>query len=67
LAKAAHFHLRDRLLVRQTPSHDLFRAILHFSRNKENFIPETELSIRDESGEYTEEFVELMKDYYLHL
>lgn len=67
LAKARHFHLRERLLVRQTPRHDLFRAVLHFSRNKENFVPETELSIQDERGAYTEDFVELMRDYYLKL
>jgi len=67
LAKCRHFHLRERLLVRQTPRHDLFRAVLHFSRNKENFIPETELSIQDEQGRYTDEFVELMRDYYLKL
>jgi len=67
LAKTRHFYLRERLLVRQTPRHDLFRAVLHFSRNKENFIPETELSIQDELGAYTEEFVELMRDYYLKL
>lgn len=64
LAKTRHFYLKERLLVRQTPRHDLFRAVLHFSRNRENFIPETELSIQDERGAYTEEFVELMRDYY---
>ncbi|HVV06485.1 MAG TPA: methyltransferase [Puia sp.] len=67
LAGSRQFHLRERLLVRQTPRHDLFRAVLHFSRNKENFIPETELSIQDEQGQYTDEFVELMRDYYLKL
>ncbi|HVU56225.1 MAG TPA: methyltransferase [Puia sp.] len=67
LARSRHFHLRERLLVRQTPRHDLFRAVLHFSRNKENFIPETELSIQDEQGQYTDEFTELMRDYYLKL
>ena len=67
LAGSRGFHLRERLLVRQTPRHDLFRAVLHFSRNKENFVPQTELSIQDEQGVYTEEFVELMRDYYLKL
>ena len=67
LARARHFHLRERLLIRQTPRHDLFRAVLHFSRNRENFIPETELSIQDEQGVYTKDFVELMRDYYLKL
>jgi len=67
LASTRHFHLRERLLIRKTPRHDLFRAVLHFSRNKENFVPQTELSIQDEQGMYTEDFVELMRDYYLKL
>lgn len=67
LAVSSGFYLRERLLVRQTPRHDLFRAVLHFSRNKENFVPETELIIHDEKGVYTEEFVELMQPYYLKL
>jgi tRNA1Val (adenine37-N6)-methyltransferase len=67
LANARRFHLRETLLVRQTPRHDHFRAVLHFSRKKENFIPETELTIQDERGAYTEEFAELMRDYYLKL
>ncbi len=61
------FTLREKLLVRQTPRHDFFRSILHFSRQKDNFIPVTELSIQDNAGVYTEDFIELMKDYYLTL
>ena len=67
LAAGAGFYLREKLLVRQTPRHDLFRAVLHFSRRRESFVPETELSIQDEKGEYTEDFAELMRDYYLKL
>jgi len=67
LAKSRHFHLREKLLVRQTPRHDHFRAVLHFSRIKENFIPETELSIHNDQGQYTDDFVELMREYYLKL
>jgi tRNA1Val (adenine37-N6)-methyltransferase len=61
------FILNEKLLVRQTPRHDFFRSILHFSRQKDNFIPVTELSIQDNTGAYTEDFTELMKDYYLTL
>jgi tRNA1Val (adenine37-N6)-methyltransferase len=67
LATGRHFHLREKLLVRQTPQHDFFRIILHYSRNKENFVPEIELSIKNAADVYTEEFAELMKDYYLYL
>jgi len=67
LATAQDFHLTEKLFVRQTPRHSFFRAILHYSRSKENFIPEFELTIQDEQGVYKEEFVELLKDYYLKL
>jgi tRNA1Val (adenine37-N6)-methyltransferase len=61
------FMLKERLLVRQSPRHDFFRSILYFSRHRDNFIPTTELTIQDNDGAYTDDFVELMKDYYLYL
>jgi tRNA1Val (adenine37-N6)-methyltransferase len=61
------FTLKEKLLVRQTPRHDFFRSILHFSRLKDNFIPTAEITIQDTQGAYTEDFTELMKDYYLYL
>jgi tRNA1Val (adenine37-N6)-methyltransferase len=67
LAETYHFHLLEKLLVRPTPKHDYFRTILHFSRSKKNFVPMAELSIKNGAGAYTEEFTELMKDYYLLL
>jgi tRNA1Val (adenine37-N6)-methyltransferase len=67
LARSRHFHLKEKLLVRQTPRHGAFRGILLFSRNKESFTPVTELVIKDELGGYTKEFTELLKDYYLYL
>lgn len=67
LAVSRGFFLREKLLVRQTLRHDYFRGILHFSRRPENFVPTTELCIKNDAGVYTEEFVELMKDYYLYL
>lgn len=67
-AAARHgFTLKEKLLVRQTPRHEFFRSILHFSRRHDNFIPTTELTIQDGAGAYTEDFIELLKDYYLHL
>jgi tRNA1Val (adenine37-N6)-methyltransferase len=67
LAASHDFHLQEKLLVRQTPQHDYFRTILHFSRSKENFVPTGELGIKNDEDAYSEEFRELMKDYYLHL
>ncbi len=61
------FTLNEQLLVRQSPRHDFFRSILYFSRHKDNFSPTFELTIQGNDGTYTEDFVELMKDYYLYL
>jgi len=61
------FSLREKLLVRQTPRHDYFRSILYFSRHKERFVPTSELTIHNAEGVYTEDFTDLMRDYYLYL
>jgi tRNA1Val (adenine37-N6)-methyltransferase len=67
LALQNNFFLMEKLLIKQTPAHDYFRAVLHFSRSNENILSSFELTIQNEKGNYTEEFVELMKDYYLYL
>lgn len=67
LATQQGFYLVENLLVKQTPRHNFFRSILHYSRSKENFSPRFELMIQQEDGSYTEDFIELMKDYYLYL
>jgi len=61
------FSLREKLLVRQTPRHDYFRSVLYFSRRKEGFVPTSELTIQNSEGVYTEDFTDLMRDYYLYL
>ncbi|MDP4150113.1 MAG: methyltransferase [Bacteroidota bacterium] len=67
LAAERQFHLQETLFLRQTPKHDPFRAILHFSRNPEGFAPSSELWIKNDRGEDSAEFVELMREYYLYL
>lgn len=61
------FAVRERLLVRQTPKHDYFRSILCLSRLRDRFVPSSELTIKDDADNYTPEFIELLKDYYLYL
>ena len=68
MAHSAHgFIPCERLLVRQTPEHEFFRSILYFSRRPERFVPTTELTIQEKEGTYTEDFIALMKEYYLFL
>ena len=59
-------HPIRKILVRQTPEHDLFRGIIFFSKERAEQMM-TEMSIRRTDGSYTAEFIGLLKDYYLHL
>jgi tRNA1Val (adenine37-N6)-methyltransferase len=65
-ATAFNFSLAEKLNVRQTPAHDLFRSILLFTRKKRAVII-SELTIKGDDNLYTTEFTELLKDFYLHL
>lgn len=68
ISEERHFYLREKLFVRHSAAHPFNRAILHYSRHKENYVPTFELNInRKEGAGYTEEFIELMRDYYLYL
>lgn len=67
LAIQKNFSLTEKLVVRHTPKHAPFRAILHYTRSNDNFAPSIELAIKQDAGSYTPEFVELLKDYYLYL
>ena len=60
------FHLSETLFIRQTPRHNFFRAVLHFTRLKVHPVQSHELIIQDEKGKYTPEFTDLLKDYYLN-
>ncbi len=67
LALKNNFYAHEKLLIRQTPGHPYFRSVVHFSRNKVNSCITAELIIQNENGDYTGEFIELMRDYYLYL
>ncbi|HKH63336.1 MAG TPA: methyltransferase [Flavitalea sp.] len=68
LSEERHFYLREKLFVRHSAAHPFSRAILHYSRHKENYVRTFELNINMKEGAgYTEEFIELMRDYYLYL
>ncbi|WP_205509882.1 tRNA1(Val) (adenine(37)-N6)-methyltransferase [Longitalea arenae] len=67
LATRYSFSLTEKLFVKQSPRHNHFRAILHYTRHHEDFSPTFELTIQEPDRSYTPEFMELMKDYYLYL
>jgi len=63
------FDIVQMTFVRQTLNHNFFRIMLS-GKLKENKIPETvidEIAIKDEKDNYTDAFIALLQDYYLHL
>lgn len=66
LAAAKSLFVQQRINVKQTPEHNFFRTILFFAR-QETAATESEIIIQQTNGEYTTEFAELLKDYYLYL
>jgi tRNA1Val (adenine37-N6)-methyltransferase len=67
LAMDSGFYLTEALRVRQTPAHGFFRSVLHYSGNKAPESSGYEITIHQGNQEYSAEFKELMKDYYLYL
>ena len=57
----------EKLFVRQTETHPFSRLIISGSNNATEKIITSEISIRDNKKQYTTEFVNLLKDYYLNL
>ncbi len=60
-------YITEKLLIKQTPKHEPFRAVLRFSRFRQRFVPEEELIIQQHNGLYSREFTELMRAYYLNM
>ena len=68
LLRDHQLHIAKMIFVRQSVKHDYFRIFL--KGNLEEGEQETgfdEVSIWDDKQQYTAEFVDLLKDYYLHL
>ncbi|HUS03006.1 MAG TPA: methyltransferase [Chitinophagaceae bacterium] len=66
LAAGNNFFAQEKILIRQTPSHNIFRGVLFFN-NTNSSTKITEIIIKNNDGNYTEKFSELLKDYYLKL
>jgi len=66
LAIENYFFLKEKLLIKSTLLHEYFRGILLFTQA--DAIPvEKEMIIKEEDGNYSSEFTNLMKEYYLNL
>lgn len=66
IARQEGLWIIEKMMVRQTPTHAFFRAMLLLSK-KEGKMDEGEMFIHNDAREYSAEFVELLKDYYLKL
>lgn len=60
------FHLVEEVCVKQTPKHPYFRCMLLFGRNKVQ-ARHSDICIKEKNDDYSEEFKELLSDYYLKL
>ena len=58
--------VKEKLEVKQTPLHQYFRTMLLLQNQKTGTL-KNELTIKNNNNEYTYEFIELLKDYYLYL
>lgn len=69
LVRASGMQITMIALVRQSVNHDYFRIMVMGKKSSEEpaEIVFDEISICDERQQYTEEFVELLEDYYLYL
>jgi tRNA1Val (adenine37-N6)-methyltransferase len=68
LSEEKLFYPKEKVFIKHSPAHPYSRAIMHYSRSKQDATPAFELSIRrNDSGEYTDEFIDLLRDYYLYL
>jgi len=61
------FSLYKKIAVRQTVKHEPFRLLLEVGKKQTGSTVLADMSIKNENNEYTPEFVELLKDYYLYL
>jgi len=66
LAISNKYFLLEKVVVKQTPKHDYFRSMMLFGRSN-TIATQKEIIIRQEDGQYTPEFINLLKDYYLYL
>jgi tRNA1Val (adenine37-N6)-methyltransferase len=60
-------HLMDSVLLSQSIKHSPFRMIVKGTNKKTDFTNSISISIWNEHQQYTNEFIDLLKDYYLYL
>ena len=64
--KEHHYFIR-KIILKQSVNHAGFRIIAMATNKKVNEVGTSEISIWNEKQQYTSEFIDLLKDYYLYL
>ncbi|MBO9571018.1 MAG: hypothetical protein J7497_02230, partial [Chitinophagaceae bacterium] len=64
LVRKHQLFIEEKLVINQTPAHQPFRVFYLIAQKEESFT-ETYLTIKSSNEQYTDQFKELLKDYYL--
>ncbi len=67
LMNDAGLNLLSGLSVKQSPAHDYFRSMHIYTKMQVYHPDRKDITIRETPQQYSEEFISLMKDYYLYL
>lgn len=67
LISANSLFVHETVLVKQSLQHDYFRIMIAGGFLQQRNINTKEISVRDNEQQYTNEFIDLLKDYYLYL
>ena len=62
-----HHYFIKKIILKQSVNHAGFRIIAMATNKKVNEVGTSEISIWNEKQQYTSEFIDLLKDYYLYL
>ena len=60
------FNLHEKLFIKQTPKHNYFRSIFWLTKQASTQ-HQSEIIIKKETNKYSEEFILLLRDFYLYL
>ena len=66
IATQYSFYLNEIMQVKQTENHKYFRSMLLFSNQINDSVLKNKITIKIDN-QYTKEFIELLKAYYLYL
>lgn len=67
IATNEKMYVREKVVVKQSIHHEPFRMMYAFSKTTHTEQGQEEIVIKDKTDNYTTEFIELLKDYYLYL